>query len=191
MTGRSSIELPADLDADGIVDSKERILYSIYDFIGTDKNLDMARRIGGSGRQLFAENIQGFGIAFAFDDDFDKELDTYAAGAAQQIIWAIDSDGDNDLDTNLDTNQDGIIDINDSPGLDGTNGIIQGRSLDHDVSIKNIRAVRIWILAKTDHSFSSSNNQKTYIVGKYVITLKNKNIRLLSTIVHCRNLRTY
>jgi type IV pilus assembly protein PilW len=191
LTGRSSIQVTEDLDDDGLIGAGETIQYSVYDFIATDRNLDLARD-SGSGRRLVAENIQGFGLAFAFDDDFDGELDTYTAanpGATQHIIWAFDSDGDNDLDTHLDTNLDGVIDINDSPGGIGTNGIIGGVALATDVSIARIRAVRIWLLAETDRAETGLTPTTTYIVGKYVITPNNnKKMRLLTTTIQCRNL---
>jgi type IV pilus assembly protein PilW len=190
-TGKSGIEITADLDDDGQISTGERIHYSVYDFVAGDGNLDLARN-SGNGRRLLAENIQGFGLAFAFDDDLDNEMDTYTAtnpGATQHIIWAIDSDGDNDLDTNLDTNLDGIIDVADSPGGAGSNGIIVGTALSTDVPIANIRAVKVWLLAETDQIQTGLNSTDTYIVGKYVITPNNnKLMRLSSTTIKCRNL---
>ena len=190
-TGNSCIEVTEDLDDDGTISAGETIQYSVYDFIAGDGNLDLARD-SGNGRRLLAENIQKFGLAFAFDDDLDGELDTYTAanpGATQLIIWAVDSNGDNDLDTNLDTNLDGIIDINDSPGGAGSNGVINGSALASNVDISHIRAVRIWLLAETDKAQTGYNKATTYVVGKYVITpTNNKRMRLLSTTINCRNM---
>lgn len=198
LAGNSSITFTVDWNEDGGIDENETIQYSVYDFIDTDGNLDLARDNGG-GRQLFAENVQKFGMAYAFDKDQDGELDTYKAsnaGDTEHIIWAVDSDGDNDLDINLDTNLDGIIDINDSPGGAGTNGIIEGTALTDfsgtaiaDVAVADIKAVRIWLIVETDEINPGYNNTDTFIAGKYVITpnLK-KRIRQASTIVHCRNL---
>ncbi|MFH2057809.1 MAG: prepilin-type N-terminal cleavage/methylation domain-containing protein [Pseudomonadota bacterium] len=194
-TGHSSIIMTEDLDEDGALGGGETIQYTVYDFIATDQSLDIARD-SGAGRRLLAENIRGFGIAYAFDDDLDGNLDTYnAAGAAnpgaiQPIIWAIDADGDNDLDTNLDTNLDGVIDINDSPAIIvGGTVIIGGVALATDVPITSIRAVRIWLLAETDREDASFSQQNTFVVGKYVINPNNtKRMRLLSAIIHGRNL---
>ncbi|NOX33907.1 MAG: prepilin-type N-terminal cleavage/methylation domain-containing protein [Deltaproteobacteria bacterium] len=196
LTGHSSITLTGDFgngafSDNGVLDTDETIQYSLYDLAPADGNTDLARDSGG-GRQLLAENILGFGLAFAFDDDLDGELDTYTAvnpGATKQIIWAIDSNGDNALDTNLDTNLDGVIDVNDSPGGPGSNGIIVGSALASNVAISNIRAVRIWVLAQTDKPEPSFNNTNTYIIGKYVITPNNsRRMRLLSKTIKCRNL---
>ena len=186
ITGNSCIEITEDLNDNGLLipalsNPGERIQYSVYDFIAGDGNLDIARN-SGNGRRLLAENIQGFGLAFAFDDDFDGEIDTYTAtnpGATQHIIWAIDSSGSNALDTNLDTNLDGVIDINDSPGGPGSNGIIGETALAANVQIGRIREVKIWLLAETDRTQHGIINTSTYIVGKYVITQNNnKRMRL-------------
>lgn len=198
LTGNSSITFTVDQDEDGAVDGNETIQYSVYDFIDTDDNLDLALDNGG-GRQLLAENVRKFGMAYAFDEDQDGKLDTYKAsnaGDTEHIIWAVDSDGDNDLDINLDTNLDGIIDINDSPGGAGSNGIIEGAALTNfsdaaiaDVAVADIKAVRIWLIVETDETNPGYNNTDTFIAGKYVITPNvNKRMRQASTIIHCRNL---
>lgn len=186
--GYSSIELTKDRNEDGILDSNERILYSVYDYIKTDDNLDMAKKTGGGGRSLFAENIKGFGLGFAFDDDLDGDLDTYTSNSQNYIIWAIDSDADNDLDTNLDTNKDGVIDINDALKNQDANTMIEGIALNKDVDITKIRAVQIWILASTDNPLHKLSNTK-YVVGRYIITSdSNKKMRLSNQIVNCRNI---
>ncbi|MBT8762456.1 prepilin-type N-terminal cleavage/methylation domain-containing protein [Desulfohalobiaceae bacterium Ax17] len=93
-SGFSAITFTTDLDGDGTVDSNEIISYSIYDY-GNDNNLDLARKIGGSGRQLLAENIDSFVLAYAYDDDRDGELET---NASNDIIWAIDKNNDGKLE---------------------------------------------------------------------------------------------
>jgi type IV pilus assembly protein PilW len=119
--------------------------------------------------------------------DGDGVLDTYNAGGNDQVIWAVDSDGDNYLDKNLDTNGDGNIDENDGPGLGG-NGLIGGTNIS-PVSIQDIRAVRIWMLARTEYEDNSFLNTKTYTVGNKVITPNNNlRMRLLVTNVRCRNI---
>lgn len=190
ITGKSAIQMTEDLDDDGTVGAGETIQYSVYDF-GGDGNLDLARD-SGSGRRLLAENVRGFGMAYAFDNDFDGNLDTYTIGGNQHIIWAVDSDGDNDLDTNLDTNLDGFIDINDKPAAlpMGNSGIIQGSPLASDILPANIRAVRIWLLMETDDNDTGYNDLTTRIAGKYIIAPpgNNKKMRFLSTTIQCRNM---
>ncbi len=197
MTGNGSIQISADFDGDGVLGSNETISFSIYDYpVGLpDANPDLARNNGG-GRQLLAENIEALGLAYAFDADGNGDMDTYTdTSGKSQIIWAVDSDGDNRLDINLDTNKDGNIDASDGPGV-GNNGLIVGTAISTPVSVGDIRAVRIWILARTGHRDNHFVNTSTYVVGNKVITpntdayINNDNLRmrLLNSIVKCRNL---
>ena len=188
ITGNGSFEFTADLDDNGTVSSGETIYYCVYDspVKSPDGITDLGRNSGG-GRQLVAENIEALGFAYAFDTDGDGILDTYDVGGENQVIWAVDSDGDNFLDRNLDTNGDGEIDENDGPGPGG-NGLINGTVIP-DVGTQDIRAVRIWMLARTEYGDNSFLNTKTYTVGNKVITPNNNlRMRLLVTNVRCRNM---
>jgi type IV pilus assembly protein PilW len=195
ITGQGALEFTADFDNNGTLSGGETISYSVYDspVAAPDGINDLGRNSGG-GRQLVAENVEALGFAYAFDADGDGNLDTYSAGGNQVVIWAVDSDGDNDLDRNLDTNSDGNIDENDGPGPGG-NGLIAGTAI-ADVALQDIRAVRIWMLARTEHGDNRFLNTNTYTIGNKVITpntdadLNNDNLRmrLLETIVKCRNM---
>jgi len=196
LTGNGAFEFTADFDDNGTLSGGEKISYSICDFpivTGGDGINDLGRNSGG-GRQPSAENIEAMGFAFAFDADGDGNLDTYSAGGSQVVIWAIDSDVDNRLDRNLDTDGDGDIDKDDFLGPGG-NGLIAGTAI-ANVAPQDIRAVRIWILAKTRLGDRNFLNTNTYVVGYKVITpntdadLNNDNsrMRLLETEVKCRNL---
>ena len=106
VNGNSSLEFTIDRDDNGLgPDGDETVYYCIYDSpVGApDGKTDLAQRYGGGGRQLLAQNIEALGLAYAFDNNGDGQLDTTVAG---NTIWAIDSDNDNDLDVNLDTNDD-------------------------------------------------------------------------------------
>ncbi|MBW1937728.1 MAG: prepilin-type N-terminal cleavage/methylation domain-containing protein [Deltaproteobacteria bacterium] len=188
ITGNGSFEFTADFDDNGTLSGGETISYSVYDSpVDTpDGRNDLGRNSGG-GRQLVAENIEALGFAYAFDANGDGILDTYNVGGNNQVIWAVDSDGDNDLDLNLDTNGDGNIDENDGPA--GGNGLIGGTAIPADIAPQDIRAVRIWMLARTGHGDKSFLNTKTYTVGNKVITPNNNlRMRLLTTSVKCRNM---
>jgi len=203
MSGNGAIQISADFDDDGVLGGGETISFSIADspISSPDGNPDLTRNNGG-GRQALAENIQALGFAYAFDADDDGILDTYSVFENPQVIWAIDSDGDNDIDINLDTNGDGDIDAADGPGI-GNSGLIGGQSLVDfggtaisDVAVDDIRAVRIWILARADQRDNKYLNTHTYVVGHKVITPNtdgdpdndNLRMRLLTTTVKCRNL---
>jgi type IV pilus assembly protein PilW len=191
MNGNGAIQVAADFDDSGGSNASDFISFSIADSpIGTpDGKLDLTRN-AGAGRQLLAENIEAMGFAFAYDADGDGNLDVSAGG---NVIWAVDSDGDNALDLNLDTNDDGDIDSADGPA--GGNGLITGTAIPN-INVGNIRAVRIWLLARTDQRDPDYINGHTYVVGHKVIspntdgdsTNDSYRMRLLTTTVKCRNL---
>lgn len=174
--------------------TRKVISFSIADSpIGTpDGDLDLTRD-EGAGRQLLAENIEAMGFAFAYDADDDGNLDVYASSAGDKVIWAVDSDGDNTLDLNLDTNNDGDIDSADGPA--SGNGLITGVTIP-TINVGDIRAVRIWLLARTDQKDRDYVNGHTYVVGHKVISPSTDGdtnndsyrMRLLTTTVKCRNL---
>lgn len=203
ISGNGAIQFSADFDGDGALGGGETVSYSIFDFPVTDPlqrdgQLDLARNAGG-GRQLLAENIEALGFAFAFDANGDGNIDTYdavnvapAPATAEgriRIIWAVDSNGDNKLDLNLDTNLDGVIDDNDDMDGDGIINPADGGTAIANVDPADIKAVRIWMLARTDRGDDRFVNNQTYVVGHKVITPNdNCRRRLLETIVRCRNL---
>jgi len=202
VNGNSSLEFTIDQNDDGnLGGGDETVYYCIYDYptAAPDGRTDLAQRhgpkVGGGGRQLLAENIEALGFAYAFDANGDGILDTYPVGGNTQVIWAVDSDADNDLDVNLDTNGDGSIDEFDGPGAGG-NGLIAGTALAADVVPQDIRAVRIWMLARTGRGDDKFANTHTYTVGSKVITPNtdadpnnnNLRMRLLETTVKCRNM---
>lgn len=165
-------------------------------------NNTLDRTDNGSGRQTFADNIEAVGFAYGFDADGDNYIDTYNAGGTETIIWAIDSDGDNNLDLNLDTDGNGVIDAADGPGV-GNNGIIAGQALADfngtaigDMPPASIRAVRVWILARTSRPRRNFTNGATYTVGSQVITPNtdadgtndNFPMRVSDSIIRCKNM---
>ncbi len=148
-------------------DSNENISYYLYDADG-DLNVNELGRddVNGTGPMPVAENIEALGFAYAFDDDGDGELDTTASDT---IIWAVDSDNSGDLDVNLDTDNNGTIDIND-------NTVGAGIS---SVNFDKIRAVRIWILARSDREDRDYFNNNTYVVSNQRIVPSTQGTDLL------------
>jgi type IV pilus assembly protein PilW len=153
------------IDGDGVADSGA---------------MDLRRdnQVIGNNLQPLARSIQAIAFAYAFDNDPgppDGLVDTDAGG---NIIWAFDSNADGILDKQLDSNTDGVIDENDTP-----------INLTTPVPISRIRAVRIWILARTRSPLRDHHYTKTYVVGDKVITTADDYERvLLTTTVNCRNL---
>jgi type IV pilus assembly protein PilW len=181
-----------DNDGDGDVDEADESILSDGDVSDNNENITYTTFVDAAGiskilrttgtNQIVAEYIDGLGFAYAFDNDGDGQLDT----AGGDLIWAVDSDGDNFLDLNLDTNGDGAIDATDDTD---TNGTIDGTALANPVPINRIRAVKIWLLAKTSRMDRNYTNTNTYVVGDKIITPGGSNRRrLLTTTIQCRNM---
>jgi len=153
------------IDSDGVADSGALELRR-----GTQVGVDYLEPLAGS--------VQAISFGYAFDDDGgapDGLVDTDAGG---NIIWAFDSNDDGLLDKQLDSNANGVIDENDIP-----------INLAATVPISRIRAVRIWILARTRAPLRDHQYSQTYVVGDKVITPVDDYERvLLTTTVNCRNL---
>jgi type IV pilus assembly protein PilW len=129
-----------------------------------------------------AQNIQAFGLAYAYDANGDGALDTDDGTATGDIVWAIDTDNANGLDLNLDTDEDGIIEQTDAAG----NTVIG------PIAAVNIRAVRIWILGRSDPTRPEGGHSdtNTYVVGRTIVNSPNDGLyrRMLTSIVKCRNM---
>ncbi len=183
----SGLQFTSDLDEDGSLDSNETITYCVYDYPVSkpDTRLDLARNNGG-GRQLLASFVDGLGFAYAFDNNGDGELDT----SNGHILWAIDSDNDGQLDAKLDSNSDGVINRNDDQNNDGFIDLGDaGSKLQILVSLKKIKAVKIWIFASTRNEDLYFRDKKTYIVGNRLISPNNRyRHRLLESTVQLRNI---
>ena len=153
------------IDVDGVADSGAM-------------ELRRGDQVGGNLEPL-AGSIQAIAFGYAFDDDGgspDGLVDTDVPGG--NIIWAYDSNADGFLDTSLDSNNDGVIDASDTPTLMG-----------FTVPINRIRAVRIWILARTRRPLRNHQRTETYVVGDKIINSSDDYERvLLTTTVNCRNL---
>ena len=190
VAGNSAIQFTADYDRDGVVDGNETVTFSLYEFGAAGTMTDLAKTEGGGGRQLLAQNIQAIGLAYAYDVDNDKALDTYTTtGGTQQVIWAIDSDNDGTLDRRLDTNGDGGITNADGPG-GGLNELIVGAAIATPVTMADVRAVRIWLLAAESAAEHAEHyDPNTYVVGRQILTPRdNLRRRLVETTVQCKNM---
>ena len=153
----------------------ENVYFCIYDS-GGDGDTDLGLRWGAGSRQMLGENIDALGFAYAFDNDADGELDPSPGG---NVIWAMDSDNDNQLDRNLDTDDTGVIDINDNPG---------GSAIS-PVPRSSIRAVKIWLLARTDREDPGHRDTSTYVVANQRITPNDGfRRRIMVSTIMCRNL---
>lgn len=188
----STITFTSDQNEDGVLDANETFSFALYDFgEGTTDvaSRDLSMTTGGGGRQLLAENIEAFGLAFAYDANGDGALDTDAAG---NVIWAIDQNNDGTWDR-LDTNTDGVIDINDAP-VGTTNGVINAIATGTAVNPRDIRMIRISLLVKSNQQVPDFADTRAYVVGRQIITPSGlaatlgHRFQLLETSVICRNM---
>jgi type IV pilus assembly protein PilW len=160
----------ADANADGIVDAgATQLTRSVYDYnIVPNDFID----------DILAEDIHAIGFAYAFDDNGDGELDYVDADGdsvldAGEEYWAYDSDADGDLD--WDNYTDAAL-------------VLPSGTL-VNVNFDKIRAVRVWILARTRHALRGSSGPKNFTVGNKPVNVNdNFKYRLLTTTVKCRNM---
>jgi type IV pilus assembly protein PilW len=178
IAGPHSIQFTLDRDDDeDVTGADENITYGFSAAADTDAN---GRADSGTapimrvtaGNDRLAEDIHAVGFAYAFDNDGDGELDFVDGDGdgvldAGEEIWAYDSDADGSLDRDNDT----------------------GAALASAVNFDRIRAVRVWILARTRHPLRDYSGPKNFTVGDKVINVNdNFKYRLLSTTVKCRNM---
>ena len=128
----------------------------------------LKRGFGRSGlNQPVAENVQAVAFAYAFD--FDAGLpggDGQLNAINGHIIWAYDSDGNGDLDMALDTNGDGVISASDDADGDG---FINDLPIEDPAPLSAIRAVRLWVLARTRTPLRKYSDRSTYVVGDKIL----------------------
>ena len=130
-------------------------------------------RNDGSGNEIAVENVEAIGFAYAYDADDDGSLDTDAG----QVIWAVDNGG---IWFDLDENDDGSITAADAQAGEST-GIV--------VNLADIRAVKIWILARTGREDRAFADTSTYVVAdRWVNANVGSRYHLLTTTVKCRNM---
>jgi type IV pilus assembly protein PilW len=182
IAGAHEVLVTMDLNGDrDVCDTDEYVRYgfaAVHDADGDGLadagagRLGMARGIAGA-FQPIAENIEAVAFAYAFDtDDPPDGLDEDGGG---NVIWAYDSntaDAVHELDTQV--FDDGSI-----------------AALATPVDVSDIRAVRIWLLARTAFPVRRYNDVRNYVVGDLVVNTAGSADfmrRQLTTTVVCRNM---
>ena len=176
---RNMIQFSYDNDASTSIDTDELVTYRFSNENDNDNDgiadvgaASFSRRTGAGTGWPVAESIQAVGFAYAFDNNDDGNLDTVDGTLNGEIIWAYDSDpadGNDQLDQDLAT------------GLALTAG---------PVPLSSIRAVRIWILARTREPVRGHYDNRTYTVGDRTISSADRYPRRLTrTTVYCRNMQ--
>jgi type IV pilus assembly protein PilW len=190
--GQDTLTFTADMGIgtadNGLLDTaSETFTYALYDAPNTPAVgiLDLGLALDTAAPDLVAAGIEALGFAYAFDVDADGRLDFNDDGDGimtppnENIYWAADSDNDNFLDIELDTDKDGDIDT-----ADGT------ANLPSLVPVDRIRAIKVFILARSKGMDLSYTNNETYRVGQWSVSGNGDQFRrrLLVTTVKCRNL---
>lgn len=151
----------------------------------------------GAGFQPIAENIHAVGFAYAFDGDGNGSLDFNDLNSngvqdpGETTIWAVDTDGDGAWE-DLDRNSDGLINIDDLPAVGEAVPPVQamgGRQTGIPIHPEEVRAVRIWLLARASQPDWRYRNTNTYVVGWQVVTVNDHfRRRVQEMVVDCRNM---
>jgi type IV pilus assembly protein PilW len=163
----------------------QTIVYRVWDS-NNDGRRELHRMVmNGAGvditpgfNTMVADGIDAISFAFAYDMAPPPgglapqgELDRSNFGVGP-IIWAVDDDATLGLDTNLDTNMSGSIGLIDGGGNDDADGDGWIRRADGNlgtqIPMKKIRAVRIWILARSMRAYPQYVNSAIYNVGHRV-----------------------
>lgn len=153
---------------------------------------------GANGYQPIADNIQAVDFAYAYDANGDGVLDFHdlngnsVQNPGETTIWAVPNAAGIWVD--LDRNQDGFIDATDlnvllaNPAPAGVVAIA-GTATVTTARPADVRAVRVWVLARARLPDLKYTNRNTYVVGRQTITVNdNFRRRLLETIIDCRNM---
>lgn len=178
IAGRNMIQVTFDNDADMTINSDERVTYSFANKYDDNKDgiadagaAPLGRKTGAGTLIPVAENIQAVGFAYAFDNNNDGNLDTDNGKVNGNIIWAFDADLTDEYDQL-------------------TADLETGLPLAVPVPLSNIRAVRIWILARTRAPVRGHYDNRTYAVGDRSISSSDRHPRRLTrATVYCRNAR--
>ncbi|MBE0595777.1 MAG: PilW family protein [Desulfuromonadales bacterium] len=158
---RDTIEFTFDTDGNGVA---ETIRYAV-----TGGNLT---RNG----EILVRNVDALGFAYAYEQGSDVATTPAPPAGNRNIIWVT---GTAALNRSLDTNDDGQIDAGDTAGGNPVAA----------VTLDRVRAVRVWLLARTERTDSQFSDSRTYVVADRRVTpADNFRRRLLTTTLRCRNL---
>jgi len=174
--GYPGITMTSWMDTDGDGESESAtirtITYNVMD-LDNDGRRELRRQdsLNGGAWTLVFDGIEDIGFAYAYDNDNDNDLDRAAgAGGVTTVIWAVHTDNVAGLDTNLDALPDGDINALDDTDGDGVIGPVDG-GLGAQIDLRNIRAVRIWLLARSRRPYRRFTDTAIYTVGDRLIDM--------------------
>lgn len=171
MTSRFDANFDGDIDT---TDPVRTIAYRVFDTDG-DGRRELRRWDSQSPNpawDLVFDGIEDIGFAYAYDTDNDLDLDrsAVAGGGLGPVIWAINTDNLQGLDVNVDNVPDGDVNVLDDGDNDGDIDTVDG-GLGTQIDLNDIRAVRIWILARSRQIFPDYTDSGIYTLGHKVIDM--------------------
>ncbi len=167
--GTSAITFSWDQNENGTADAGETVNYSLSN-TSTVAPGSIALMYGTPTRQPLTGFIVNFGLAYAIDSDGDGELDQ----SGGQTLWAIDAGNDNDWDS---------LTVNQAAGT----AVVAETGI--PVNEEDIRAVRIWLLSRSEAADPNYTDSNTYVIGPHVVQPNNNfRHRMAERIVLCRNM---
>lgn len=173
-----------------VADANEDVTYSFAaaDDAGdngiADAGVAAFGRNSGGGLQDISSNIHAIAFAYATDRTSNGMLELN--GVSNEVIWAVPDGGGGWID--LDTDGSGVIDA-----VDGQVVVVPGMLADA-TQLQQIRAVKVWILARTSRGDAGYIDNVNYKVGANLINPSvvnaNDNFRrrLMTVDVRCRNM---
>ena len=194
LAGNKSLQFTMDVDdnagtgaPDGdLSDPEEDVIYRLFDVSGNNhliRDLSPPNPIDTdieARDNAVAEYIEDIAFAYAFDSNDDGELDVDAGGRIHWAViqggnwWELDADGDDQITAADDTDGDNSIDA-----------VNTGIAADLD----DIRAVKIWLLARTPRGDRNPAPDTDFVVGDTVFQATDgMRRRLLTTSVVCKNM---
>lgn len=164
-----------DANLDGDIDSNDpqrTVAYRVFDTDGDGRRELRRWDSQNPGWNLVFDGIEDIGFAYAYDTDNDLDLDrsAVAGGGLGPVIWAINTDNLPGLDVNVDNVPDGDINALDDGDGDGDIDTVDG-GLGAQIDLNDIRAVRIWILARSRQAYPKFTDNSTYTIGHKVIDM--------------------
>lgn len=161
-------------------DSREQITYSMNPAANTFQLRRKSSAAAGAANEVLADGIEAIAFAYAYDgNDADTIPDTFVnAAGATETIYAI-------------AGPNGIGPLDATPPVDWFRVDANGIPIDTGTPARaaDIRAVKIWILARSNNIDREYFNNTQYIVGTQTFNPNdNRRRRLLETVVRCRNM---
>jgi type IV pilus assembly protein PilW len=120
----------------------------------------LGRSLDGGAFNPIANNIQAIAFAYAFDSDLDKKLDTITSGGVERVMYAYDSDDDGELDTLAEA--DAIAMNGGDTDFTNKGNTVPANISASDVPLDSIRAVRIWVVARSRRAITGYEDNRTY-----------------------------